>query len=125
MQTGASTSKVKVNASDSTEQYLSDKLVADMGTEISVVDTAGVKALKFKSKANIPAYNVTNAYKLGDTVEYTDSKEYRANADIPANTAWTIGTTGATLKLVGGGSGLYPLTNGSMFYKFNAIIPIN
>ena len=40
LQTGASTSKVKVNASDSTEQYLSDKLVADIGTEISVVDTA-------------------------------------------------------------------------------------
>ena len=33
---GASTSKVKVNASDSTEQYLSDKLVADIEKAITI-----------------------------------------------------------------------------------------
>ena len=51
-------------------------------------------------------YVATNAYKKGEMVKYTDANVYIANDDIPANTAWVVGTTGATWKAIGnGGSG--------------------
>lgn len=48
---------------------------------------------------NITTWLQTNRYNAGDTVLYNGAI-YQANSVIPANTAFTIGTTGATWALV-------------------------
>lgn len=46
-------------------------------------------------------WNLTSAYKATDLVIYNNNW-YQANGNIPANTAFAIGTTGATWKQIGG-----------------------
>jgi len=48
------------------------------------------------------AYNSALAYQKGELTVYTDNNVYIANGFIPANTTWSIGTTGATWKAVAG-----------------------
>lgn len=52
--------------------------------------------------AYVPAHTATRAYSSGEVVQYSDGLLYIANAAIPANTAFSEGTTGATWrKLLG------------------------
>jgi hypothetical protein len=48
---------------------------------------------------------LAGAYTANTLVRYADSLIYMANGDVPANTAWVIGTTGATWRQVGSGGG--------------------
>jgi len=47
-------------------------------------------------------WTLAGAYTANTLVRYADSLIYMANAAIPANTAWAVGATGATWRLVSG-----------------------
>ncbi|AAQ17683.1 hypothetical protein Aeh1ORF026c [Aeromonas phage Aeh1] len=93
----------------------------------------------YLSKADDLTYNVwkfASAYKKNTVVVYTDGNTYIANADIPANTLWAVGTTGATWKALGGGAvtdfvanqaynALQLVRNNGELYISNAAIPAN
>jgi hypothetical protein len=59
----------------------------------------------------VPVYNwsLSSSYTLGSVVIYQNSL-YQANAIIPANTAFVVGTTGATWKALSSAGGLQPTT---------------
>ena len=58
--------------------------------------------------AVVTAWALTNAYQQYELVVYSDGSMYSANGFVPANTAWSVGITGATWKALGGGG---PSTN--------------
>jgi roadblock/LC7 domain-containing protein len=52
------------------------------------------------SGGSVSTWTLSVGYAKNELVVYTDGQVYRANASIPANTAWAIGTTGATWAAV-------------------------
>lgn len=55
--------------------------------------------LQGETASTLTTWSLTSSYRAGETVVYGSSL-YKANSDIPANTAWAIGTSGATWSLV-------------------------
>jgi hypothetical protein len=54
-----------------------------------IISPSGQKNVEFA------AWDIANKYRAGDLVVNTGSI-YQANGDIPENTAWAVGATGAT-----------------------------
>ena len=97
---GTDTYKVKVDGTD-TAEYLEDKLV--QGTNVTISKADGKLVINSTGgSGSIVTYDewrLTNAYTLGNDVVYSDSKVYKANDTVPANTPFATGTTGATWTL--------------------------
>jgi len=69
---------------------------------LTIPDSSGTIALT-SNQLNAKLWLSTNSYKQYDLVTYNDGYIYQANSDIPANTAWVVGITGATWKIVNDG----------------------
>ncbi|MDB9954495.1 hypothetical protein OAD49_02925, partial [Flavobacteriaceae bacterium] len=81
------------------DTYVSIDIVTSTNTTQSVSGQYTIKELASGGGTGLAVYNATESYNTLDTV-VKDSKIYQANAAIPANTAFAIGTTGATWKEV-------------------------
>ena len=66
------------------------------------------------ASATIPTWSLSKAYSAGNEVLY-NNKIYYANGAVPSNTAFAIGTTGATWTAIGGGG-----TSSTITYQANS-----
>jgi len=98
-------------------QYLAGQLVvkddliyrANADIPLTTAFTIGTTGATWKeiSGSAAPPFTPDVAYAQDAVIQYTDGKYYAANADIPAGTAFVIGTTGQTWRLISfGGSTL-------------------
>jgi len=55
-----------------------------------------------KKLNNIENWDITKSYKKGGVIKYIDNNVYYSNDVIPANTAWALGSTGATWQIITG-----------------------
>lgn len=91
-------------------QYLEGQLVvkddliyrANADIPLATAFTIGTTGATWKeiSASATPPYTPDVAYSQDAVIQYTDGKYYAANADIPAGTAFVIGTTGQTWRLI-------------------------
>jgi hypothetical protein len=72
------------------------------------------------SGASLP-YDPANAYSV-DTIVSKDGKFYAANDDIPANTPFVVGTTGATWREVKLNEAFINDWNASLYYGKNSVV---
>lgn len=95
---------------------------------LAAIFTIGTVGATWKevSGSVTPPYDPGEGYLKDTVIQYTDGKYYAANADIPPGTAFVVGITGQTWRLIsfGGGSLTMAAYTGSKSYAAGEIAVI-